>query len=196
MKEGVARLRAKWPKARVIGATVVSALGSSSAAHGFPEQDAKRKALNEFIRTSGTFDGVIDFDKARSIRPRAASSRSSFPRAPPAAPATSFTPTVPDIWRWARPSTSICSSRVAAVAARRSRMGRALAKPITVLLARKMMGFAALYPSYGARSSHHRLHARHRRDQIAELGPADFEIAVLVERGAGRRQQHHGIGEP
>src|SRR6478735_441525 len=63
MKEGVARLRAKWPKARVIGATVVSALGSSSAAHGFPEQDAKRKALNEFIRTSGTFDGVIDFDK-------------------------------------------------------------------------------------------------------------------------------------
>jgi lysophospholipase L1-like esterase len=63
MKDGVARLRAKWPKVRVIGATVVSALGSSSAAHGFPEQDAKRKALNEFIRTSGTFDGVIDFDK-------------------------------------------------------------------------------------------------------------------------------------
>ena len=25
---------------------------------------AKRKALNDFIRTSGTFDGVIDFDKA------------------------------------------------------------------------------------------------------------------------------------
>jgi hypothetical protein len=43
---------------------VVSALGSTSAAHGFPEQDAKRKALNEFIRSSGTFDGVIDFDKA------------------------------------------------------------------------------------------------------------------------------------
>ena len=37
--------------------------GSSSAAHGFPEQDAKRKALNEFIRTSGLFDAVIDFDK-------------------------------------------------------------------------------------------------------------------------------------
>jgi hypothetical protein len=27
-------------------------------------KDAKRKALNDFIRTSGTFDGVIDFDKA------------------------------------------------------------------------------------------------------------------------------------
>lgn len=63
MKEVVARIRAKRPEIRVIGATVVSALGSSSAAHGFPVQDAKRKALNEFIRTSGTFDGVIDFDK-------------------------------------------------------------------------------------------------------------------------------------
>ena len=49
---------------RIIGATVVSALGSTSAAHGFPEQDDKRKALNEFIRSSGLFDGVIDFDKA------------------------------------------------------------------------------------------------------------------------------------
>jgi lysophospholipase L1-like esterase len=62
MKDGVARLRKKWPQLRVIGATVTSALGSSSAAHGFPEQDAKRKALNDFIRTSGAFDGVIDFD--------------------------------------------------------------------------------------------------------------------------------------
>ena len=63
MKDGVARLRAKWPQVRVIGATVISALGSSSPAHGFAEQDAKRKALNDFIRTSETFDGVIDFDK-------------------------------------------------------------------------------------------------------------------------------------
>jgi lysophospholipase L1-like esterase len=64
MKDGVARLRAKWPHIRVIGATVTSALGSSSAAHGFPEQDSKRKALNDFIRSSPTFDGVVDFDKA------------------------------------------------------------------------------------------------------------------------------------
>jgi len=63
MKDGVSRLRKKWPHVRVIGATVISALGSSSAAHGFPEQDAKRKELNDFIRTSGTFDAVIDFDK-------------------------------------------------------------------------------------------------------------------------------------
>jgi lysophospholipase L1-like esterase len=64
MKEVVARLRARAPGVRVIGATLVSALGSSNAAHGSPEQDQKRKALNEFIRTSGVFDGVADFDEA------------------------------------------------------------------------------------------------------------------------------------
>ena len=64
MKQVVDLVRARRPEMRVVGATVVTALGSSSAAHGFLEQDEKRKALNEFIRTSGLFDGVIDFDKA------------------------------------------------------------------------------------------------------------------------------------
>jgi lysophospholipase L1-like esterase len=64
MKEVVAKVRAKIPGIRVYGATAVTALNSTSAAHGFAEQDDKRKALNEFIRTSGTFDGVVDFDKA------------------------------------------------------------------------------------------------------------------------------------
>jgi lysophospholipase L1-like esterase len=64
MREGVARLRARLPGVKVIGATVTTALGSTSAAHGFPEQDAKRKALNDFIRGSGVFDGVADFDQA------------------------------------------------------------------------------------------------------------------------------------
>jgi lysophospholipase L1-like esterase len=63
MKEGVARLRARIPGVRVIGATLTTALNSTSAAHGFPEQDEKRKALNNFIRTSGVFDAVADFDK-------------------------------------------------------------------------------------------------------------------------------------
>ncbi len=63
MREGVARMRKALPGVRVIGATVVSALGSTSAAHGFKEQDDKRRQLNEFIRTSGVFDGVADFDK-------------------------------------------------------------------------------------------------------------------------------------
>jgi lysophospholipase L1-like esterase len=77
MKDNVARLRAKWPQVRIIGATVVSALGSSSPAHGFPEQDAKRKVLNDFIRTSGTFDGVADFDKV-ALDPQSGGLKAEF----------------------------------------------------------------------------------------------------------------------
>jgi lysophospholipase L1-like esterase len=77
MTESVGRMRAALPGVRVIGATVTTALGSSSAAHGFAEQDAKRKALNEFIRTSGVFDGVADFDKA-TLDPQTGGLRPEF----------------------------------------------------------------------------------------------------------------------
>ena len=63
IKDIVRRIRDRRPDVRIIGASVITALGSSSAAHGFPEQDAKRMAFNAFIRTSGLFDGVVDFDK-------------------------------------------------------------------------------------------------------------------------------------
>lgn len=64
--EGVARMRARIPGVRVIGATVVTARGAVSDAdtYGHPEQERDRQALNRFIRTSGTFDGVADFDAA------------------------------------------------------------------------------------------------------------------------------------
>jgi lysophospholipase L1-like esterase len=62
MKDVVGRIRAKRPQLHVLGATVLTALGSSSAAHGFAEQDQKRRALNDFIRKSSVFDGVVDFD--------------------------------------------------------------------------------------------------------------------------------------
>jgi lysophospholipase L1-like esterase len=77
MKEIVARIRARKPDMRIIGATLTSALGSSSAAHGFAEQDAKRKALNDFIRTSDLFDGVADFDKA-TLDPQTGGLRPEF----------------------------------------------------------------------------------------------------------------------
>lgn len=77
MTETVARIRAKAPLIHVIGATVVSALGSSLEAHGFSEQDRKRHALNEFIRASGLFDGVIDFDRA-TADPRSGELRPEF----------------------------------------------------------------------------------------------------------------------
>jgi len=64
MKEIAARVRAKVPGVRIFGATLPSALNATNAAHGSAEQNDKRKALNEFIRTSGVFDGVADFDKA------------------------------------------------------------------------------------------------------------------------------------
>ena len=62
MRTGVARIRQHIPGVRVLGATVISALGSTSEAHGSELQDTKRKALNQFIRTSGVFDGVVEFD--------------------------------------------------------------------------------------------------------------------------------------
>jgi len=62
MRDVAGRLRARIPGVRVIGATVTTALNSTSAAHGFREQDDKRRALNRFIKASGLFDAVVDFD--------------------------------------------------------------------------------------------------------------------------------------
>jgi lysophospholipase L1-like esterase len=64
MRDVVSRLRAAIPGVTVVGATVVSALHSTNAAHGSAEEDVKRQALNAFIRTSGVFDAVADFDAA------------------------------------------------------------------------------------------------------------------------------------
>jgi lysophospholipase L1-like esterase len=64
MADVVARIRAAIPGVRVIGATLTPALGSSLPAHGFAEQEQKRQALNAFVRESGLFDGVVDFEQA------------------------------------------------------------------------------------------------------------------------------------
>jgi lysophospholipase L1-like esterase len=77
MKEGVGRIRARLAGVKIIGATVVSALGSSNAAHGSEAEDRKRQQLNEFIRTSGVFDGVADFDRA-TLDPKTGSLRQEF----------------------------------------------------------------------------------------------------------------------
>jgi lysophospholipase L1-like esterase len=62
MREITARLRAGIPGVRVMGATLTSALNATNPAHGSKEQDDKRRALNAFIRSSGVFDAVADFD--------------------------------------------------------------------------------------------------------------------------------------
>lgn len=63
-REGVALIRSRLPGVRVVGATLVSALGSSIPGHGSRGQDENRKALNDFIRSSSLFDAVADFDAA------------------------------------------------------------------------------------------------------------------------------------
>jgi lysophospholipase L1-like esterase len=62
MQEVVRRVRARGA-ITMIGATLTSSVGSTTA-HGTPDADARRKAINDFIRTSGTFAGVADFDAA------------------------------------------------------------------------------------------------------------------------------------
>ena len=57
--KGVATLRQKMPGVRIFAATLTPALNSTPT-HGRAEVEAKRKALNEFLRTSKIFDGVID----------------------------------------------------------------------------------------------------------------------------------------
>jgi lysophospholipase L1-like esterase len=77
MKDVVGRIRAKHPDMRVFAATVLTALGSSNAAHGSIEQDQKRQELNAFIRKGGLFDGVVDFD-AVTLDPRSGGLKAEF----------------------------------------------------------------------------------------------------------------------
>lgn len=58
-RQMIARAHAQGLK--IYGATLTPFEG---AAYATPEGEAKRTALNEWIRTSGMYDGVIDFDKA------------------------------------------------------------------------------------------------------------------------------------
>ena len=46
---------------RIYGATLLPCEGSG---RWTPEVETKRQALNDWIRTSGAYDGVIDFDAA------------------------------------------------------------------------------------------------------------------------------------
>jgi lysophospholipase L1-like esterase len=77
MRDVVSRIRAKFSGVRIIGATVTPALGSTNANHGSPEEDAKRKALNQFIRAGGLFDRVADFD-AVILDPQTGGMRAEF----------------------------------------------------------------------------------------------------------------------
>jgi lysophospholipase L1-like esterase len=48
----------------VIGCTLTPFAPAKIPGYFSPEKDAKRHAVNDWIRTSGKFDGIVDFDKA------------------------------------------------------------------------------------------------------------------------------------
>lgn len=56
--------RAHDDKLKIFGATIAPMGGSPIAGVYTPENEATRKEINRWIRTSGAFDGVIDFDAA------------------------------------------------------------------------------------------------------------------------------------
>lgn len=61
LREGVTRLRSRG--LTVIGGTLTPTKGMPGA-YGAPEVEASRQVVNKFIRTSGIFDGIVDFEAA------------------------------------------------------------------------------------------------------------------------------------
>ena len=49
---------------KIFGATITPFEGTVSKGYFTPEKETQRKAVNEWIRTGGAFDGVVDFEKA------------------------------------------------------------------------------------------------------------------------------------
>ena len=49
---------------KIFGATLTPFEGTTFQGYFTPEKEVKRKAVNQWIRTSNAFDGVIDFEKA------------------------------------------------------------------------------------------------------------------------------------
>jgi lysophospholipase L1-like esterase len=62
MREVARRVQARGG-VKLIAATLTSSVGSTTP-HGTPDAEARRQAINTFIRTSGVFAGVADFDAA------------------------------------------------------------------------------------------------------------------------------------
>ncbi len=56
--------RAHEHRIKIFGATLTPFEGTPFAGYYTPEKEKEREKLNYWIRTSGAFDGVIDFDKA------------------------------------------------------------------------------------------------------------------------------------
>ena len=55
-------MRKSIPGVRIIGATLTTALNATTGGHGKKSVDTRRRAFNNFVRTTNIYDGVIDFD--------------------------------------------------------------------------------------------------------------------------------------
>jgi lysophospholipase L1-like esterase len=66
VRQAVKTLRDAIPGVRIYMATLTSSLHSTNGTYGSFPVEERRRAYNDFIRTSGIFDGVIDFDQATS----------------------------------------------------------------------------------------------------------------------------------
>lgn len=76
LTEGVRRMRAGIPGVRVIGGTLTSAL-NSPLCHGTAEVEARRQAVNAFIRSTDIYDAIVDFDAA-TLNPATGELRPEF----------------------------------------------------------------------------------------------------------------------
>lgn len=74
MKELVSRVKAKG--IRIVGATMTPSL-TANGNSGTPDANIRRQAVNAFIRTSGIFDAVADFDAA-TVDPNTGALREEF----------------------------------------------------------------------------------------------------------------------
>ncbi len=74
MKELVSRVKAKGIK--IVGATITPSL-TANGNSGTPDANARRQAVNAFIRTGGLFDAVADFDAA-TVDPATGALREEF----------------------------------------------------------------------------------------------------------------------
>jgi lysophospholipase L1-like esterase len=75
IQELVKRVRAHGGL-KIFGGTITSSLGSATDS-GTAEANERRRAINNFIRTSGAFDAVVDFDAA-TLDPQTGALRAEF----------------------------------------------------------------------------------------------------------------------
>lgn len=74
MKEFVSRVKARG--ITIVGATITPSL-TANGNSGTPDANARRQAVNVFIRTGGAFDAVADFDAA-TVDPQTGALREEF----------------------------------------------------------------------------------------------------------------------